>query len=62
MISNYPKEFYNEVIHKIGLKNEPEYLETKKHNNNKDNNLEYHRPKNNIRMNNVISNKINFKN
>ena len=46
-------------MHDSGYKNELKYLETKKHYNNSDNNLENHRTKNDIDMNNIINKNIN---
>ena len=58
MIFNNYKEIYNEAILNSGHKNQLQYLETKTHNNNKDNYLEYHRTVN-IIMNNINTQNIN---
>ena len=49
---NNHKEFYNETIYKSSYKNELQYLETKRHHNNRDNSLGNHRTNNNMTMNN----------
>ena len=59
MIFDNHEEVYNEALHNSGHKNELKYLGTKRHYNDKDNNLENHKTKNDINMNNMITKNIN---
>ena len=56
MIFNNLKEIYKEALLNSGYKNELKYLETKKHNNYRDNYIEYYRTEN-ININNIKNNK-----
>ena len=55
-IFNNHKEFYKEAIHNNGYKNEHKYLETKRHQNNRDSSLGNHRTSTNINMNMINKN------
>ena len=58
-IFNNHKEFYNEVMHLSSYKNELKYSESKRHNNNRFNNIGNNRTNNYINMDTEISKNIN---